>query len=539
MLTSRALRTAVAQVRSGLQVAALLRQPVTSAAEYEDGLRQRLARREEHFLSLVERLVFAYLGSPYRPLFEVAGYDLPKVRQLVAARGLDGALDQLREDGVYVRIREFKGGEPTVRRGRTFHFQERDFANPTVRALYQVRSSGSRSRGTETPISTDDILYHARCLKWLLEGYGLAGRDVLMLLVPGMGVNYTMLFALAGHLPLRFFSVVEPFGQGNLLLLRTARLASRVSLPSLEFLPLPRVAEVARYISRVTTHRGLLVFSGVPLAQHLVMAAREAGIDLGDVAFMLGGLLTAAKRRQLEEGGRRIVSLFAFSELGVSGWGCPAPQEPGDVHVMTDMVAVRQYERIVDEAGTTVPAYLYTTLLAHAPHVMVNMECGDYGALEERACGCFFDRAGLRLHMHTIHSFEKLKAEGMTFIGPSLVELIEEVLPREFGGDERHYQLVEADDRDGQTRLYLLASPRLGPLDEEALRRTVLREIGGRHIKGAYGRRVQQAYERAGTIRVLRRDPLPTSGGKILHMHQYRGPGPLDLEERDGSGQSP
>ncbi len=519
-----AFRSALTQIRSGLRVAALLRHPPISAAGYEETLRVRLARREEHFLWSVEHLIFANLHSPYRPLLELAGYDLPKIRQLVAARGLDAALDQLRDDGVYVRIQEFKASEPTVRGGRTFQFQERDFANPTVRPALHMRSGGSRSLGTQTEISTADLVDHMRLFGWLDDGYGLTDRDIILWNTPGVGLLFTVAYAAMGRSPLRWFSPVGYGGWASPLMFTVARLASGVHMPRLEVMPADRVLDVARYISRVNTPRGILVRTFVNTALRLVLAAEETGIRLGDVVLWTGGEpLTPAKRRQIEERGFRIMPGFGISELGLLGAACPAGQEPDDLHLFTDRVAVRQYSRAVDGNGSTVPAYLLTSLLPHTRHVMLNMECGDYGGLEERSCGCFLERVGFRLHMHTIRSFEKLTAEGITFVGPALVDLIEEVLPREFGGDSRHYQLVEAEDRRGFTKLYVLASPRLGPLDEEALRRRVLQEIGGRHLKGAYGRVVAEVWEHADTVQVLRRDPVWTSGGKILHLHRDRG----------------
>ncbi len=114
------------QAQSALEKLALFRQRVTSAG-VGALVRDRLARREHNFLSSVEHLIFANPHSPYRPLLDLAGYDLPKLKQLVLLRGVDVVLDQLREDGVYISVREFKGMEAAVRRGRTFRFQPKDF----------------------------------------------------------------------------------------------------------------------------------------------------------------------------------------------------------------------------------------------------------------------------------------------------------------------------------------------------------------------------------------------------------------------------
>ncbi|MDR7554353.1 MAG: hypothetical protein QN157_01965 [Armatimonadota bacterium] len=520
----RALRAGLRDVRRGLQLAALLRRSPVSAARFEDDVRAQLARRVENFLWSIEHLIFAHRDSPYRPLLDAAGYDLPRIRELVLRLGLEAALDRLWQDGVYVRVQEFKGREAAVRHGRTFRFRERDFANPRAPGVLWGQSSGSRSGGTQTEVSVDDLLYHTRLLAWMLERYGLQDRDVVVWLTPGAGLERVVRFSLAGRRPLRWFSPVGFSSPSVPLMLAIARAAGAGPLPRLHIVPPERVLEIARDIQRVNTRRGLLVAAFVNSALRLVLAAEEAGIALGDVAFLLmGEPVTPVKRRQLEERGFQVFSRFGFFELGEPAWACLAPRTSDDLHVMTDMVAVRQYPRVVDGDGTTVFAYLFTSLLPHARHVLLNMETGDYGGLEERSCGCFLDRIGLRLHMHTIRSFEKLTAEGITFLGPTLIELLEDVLPRRFGGDSRHYQLVEGEDARGFTKLYLLVSPHLGPLDEAALRRTLLAELGVRHLDPVYGRSVATVWSQADTIQIVRRDPLPTTAGKVLHLHRVRG----------------
>ncbi len=491
---------------------------------YEEEVRARLAHRAEAFLWSVEHLVFAHGSSPYRPLLDLAGYDLPRLKHLVAAQGLDAALDRLREDGVYVRIEEYKGRAPVIRRGRVFHFRDRDFANPRARELLHSRSSGSRGAGTPTAISADDLLETARTRLWLDTGYGLTDRDVVVYRTPGTGAYQTVSLALQGRLPLRWFSPLEHGGQAAPLMLRVARLAAGVRVPPLEVVPASRLMPLVRFVRQASRHRGIIVDTFVNSALRIVLAAAEAGVDLGDVAFAVGGEpLTAFKRHQIESRGHHLFPRYAFSEIGIVAWACPAPAAADDLHVMTDRVAVRQYRRATDAPGPPVDAYLFTSLLPHARHVLLNAESGDYGILEERACGCFLDRAGLTAHMNTIRSFEKLTAEGVTFIGPSVITLLEEELPREFGGDSRHYQLVEAEDDRGFTRLYLLASPSLGPLDEAALRNRVLTRLGQSHIKQSYGRTVEAIWDDARTVQVLRRDPLTTVSGKVLHLHRDRG----------------
>jgi hypothetical protein len=495
---------------------AVFRQHVTLAG-FEELVRERLASRERNFLWSVEHLIFANPDSPYRPLLELAGYDLPKLRALVLTQGLDAALDQLRKDGVYVRVREFKGMEAAVRRGRTYRFQQEDFANPQTRGVMVAQSSGSRSGGTRTDISMASLLDGTRRRRWLLEGYGLWGRDVVFWGAYGDGLLTTARYTTMGRPPLRWICYHGLWNWKTTYLIKMVRLATGLPVPQPEAIPTDRVLDVARYISRANTPRGIQVNSSVSSALRLVLAAEEASINLGDVAFWISGEpLTPLKRRQFEERGSSVYSLFMTAECGEIACQCPVGEEADDLHVLTDLLALRQYQRAVDQDGATVPAYLVTSLLPHAPHVMVNVEVGDYGGLVERRCGCFLDRLGFHLHVHTIRSFEKLTAEAMTYMGPGLITLVEEILPREFGGDMRHYQFVEGEDGQGFTRLYVLASPQLGEIDNEALRNTVLRELGQ---LSPY----ESIWGEARTIQVLRREPLATASGKVLHLHRDRG----------------
>ncbi len=520
-----------------LESLALFRHRLPAAGGVEELLTDRLAHRERNFLRSAELLIFGNPRSPYRPLLELEGYDFPKLRALVLTRGLDAALDRLREDGVYVRVQEFKGLEPVVRRGRTLRFEPADFANPLERGVLDTQSSGSRGRAMQTEISLQNLLDEVRLRRWVLEPYGLWGREIVLWMTYLSGLEYTTQYTIMGHPPLRWFSLSGSGDRATTLVTKAARLVTGLPVPHPEFMPAERVLDVARFISQASRARGLLVHAFVSPALRIILAAEEAGIRLGDVVFVVGGEpLTPLKRWQFEQRGFRVLPQFAFSEFGRAAWACPAGRESDDLHVLTDRVAVRQYPRVVDCKGAGIPAYLFTSLLTHTRRVMLNVETGDYGGLEVRSCGCFLERTGFSLHMHTIRSFEKLTAEGMTFMGPSLITLLEEVLPHAFGGDSRHYQLVEAENAQGFTRLYLLVSPQVGKIDEEALQRVVLREIGERHITPGTGRLIRQIWEDAGTVQVLRREPLPTATGKILHLHRDRGTLQVADQGRAGVG---
>jgi hypothetical protein len=163
---------------------------------------------------------------------------------------------------------------------------------------------------------------------------------------------------------------------------------------------------------------------------------------------------------------------------------------------------------------------LFTTLYPQAALLHLNVENGDYATLEERPCGCALERVGLTLHLHRIRSYEKFTAEGWTYFYGDLYELMERTLPDEFGGGPGHYQLVEEEDENGQTRLTLLVDPEVGDLDEEKLGVRVREEF----LRGVLGSQwVARAWwYRGETFRIRRKAPYASARGKILPLQMPR-----------------
>ena len=85
-----------------------------------DQVRERLATRPDRFLHAVRRLVYDNSKSPYRRLLDWAGCEYGDLEQSVAVRGVDGALEQLRDAGVYLTLEEFKRMRPISRPGLCF-----------------------------------------------------------------------------------------------------------------------------------------------------------------------------------------------------------------------------------------------------------------------------------------------------------------------------------------------------------------------------------------------------------------------------------
>jgi hypothetical protein len=97
--------------------------------------------------------------------------------------------------------------------------------------------------------------------------------------------------------------------------------------------------------------------------------------------------------------------------------------------------------------------------------------------------------------------------------------ILEEVLPARFGGNPLDYQLLEEDDAQGQTRLYLLVHPRVALADEQAVVACVL---DGLSRSSPMADAARLTWQNAGTIQVRRAEPIWTARGKLLPLHVAR-----------------
>ncbi len=156
---------------------------------------------------------------------------------------------------------------------------------------------------------------------------------------------------------------------------------------------------------------------------------------------------------------------------------------------------------------------LFTTLIEAAPKVLLNAEIGDSACLRHVPASAAARDYGYDLTMHTIRSFRKLTAFGVTFAVADLYPVIEDVLPARFGGRTGDYQLVEGQDAAGISHLQLIVDPRVDDIDEVALRRTLLDEMGRRrnHYQFMAG-----MLDKAGAITIARGVPRSTAAGKVL-----------------------
>lgn len=512
-----------------------LRHPIT-LEQARAFVRDQLAAREDNFLRLVERAVFGGSDGPYRALFAWAGCEEGDVRRLVRDEGLEGALRALREAGVYVTFEEQKGRAPIVRGGRELPVGVHDFDNPFVAAAYWRESGASTGAGTRIQQDVEHIRAWAHHEAVACHAYGVHGAPMAVwrgVLPDGAGIGQLLTAAFHGWIAERWFTPVlsRDLGPGLFkfrvatpALLQLARLQG-VRLPRPERMGLDEAPRAARWLAqRLRSAERVVLQSVASRAHRICRAAQEEGLDLSGAWFHIAGEpITAAKVRPIGEVGARFYTSYGFAEAGRFGAGCPLAEEPNDVHLAAHVCAVIQHERIVAGGDATVPAFLVTSLLPTAPRILINAESDDYGELEERRCGCPLDELGLHTHLRDIRSFGKLTGEGMTLVGSDMVRVLEEVLPARFGGTAVDYQLVEAEEPDGITRLRLRVSPRVELCDEAEVVETVLRSL---EAQSAMGRSATQVWRQARSLRVERREPIPTSRGKHLPLQVLRPDGP-------------
>jgi hypothetical protein len=493
-------------------------------------VRGRLARREENFLRVVEQGVYAWPRSPYLPLLRQAGCEPGDLRALVQDKGLEGALRDLRAAGVYVAFEEFKGRRPLRRGGVELAMRGRDFDNPLARRELIMQTGGSTGAAQAVGVDLDNLAARAAHRLVTLAAHGLLGAPTAVWQggLPAPGLRKTLFGAKIGNVPRRWFSPAGrrdsrhwlKYGAATYYQVLCLRLAG-VQAPFPAHVPVEQALVIARWAAETARREGrCLVYAGVSRAARLGMAAQAAGLDLGGVTIAGGGEPpTPAKVSRVTSAGARYIPGYGMIDAGQLGAGCAAPADVSDVHLFTDAVALIAHPRRLERYDVTVPAFHLTTLLPTASKLLLNVEMDDYGIVEERACGCDLAGLGYSTHLRQIRSYAKLTGEGVTLIGDEILRIVEETLPARFGGTALDYQLVEEEDRQGFTRLYLVVHPRVALADETAVVDCVL---DGLRRSSAMADAARTVWQRAGTLQVRRTEPTWTPRGKLQPLYVAR-----------------
>ncbi|MGH7892024.1 MAG: hypothetical protein ACREN0_07120, partial [Thermodesulfobacteriota bacterium] len=286
--------------------------------------------------------------------------------------------------------------------------------------------------------------------------------------------------------------------------------------PEPEYAPLENAFEVSRWLARKKAD-GTPAFldTQASAAVRACMAAVEEGLDISGTCFCIGGEpYTKAKAEVISGTGCLAVNRYSMTELGNIGIACADPADFDDIHIFTDKVAVIERQKSLGAGELSVGALVYTTILPSCPKLMLNVESDDYGVLEDRHCACPIGGLGFTTHLSQIRSYEKLTSGGVTFLGTELLRLIEEVLPKRFGGHPTDYQLAE-EEEGGIPKVDIVVSPRVGVVDENAVVTAMLQAL--RAYPG--GDVMSEQWEQGRTLRVVRREPYTTASAKILPLH--------------------
>jgi hypothetical protein len=354
---------------------------------------------------------------------------------------------------------------------------------------------------------------------------GLGWRHAIWGVPGGAGITRLLEFSAFGARPERWFSQLSASAPGlhprYAWSVRAIRLASFLAgrpLPAPRHVPFTDPREVVAWMA-ATLRAGqaphLHAFSSAVV--EVCRAAAQAGMSLGGAHFtMASEPATPARLAAARASGAEVRPCYAMIEFGPLGYGCLAPDAADEMHFLKDLHALIQAptDEVADiPAGTL----LVTPLRPTAPFMGLNVSTGDHATVTQRACGCAMQALGWTTHLHEVHSLERITVGGMTLFADDLVAALENVLPARFGGQPTDYQLAQVEHVGGRPGLELVVHPRVGPVDEAAIVRAFLAEIG----PGSGAQRLMAlTWDAAGIVTVKRRPPARTDIGKIPHFRQ-------------------
>lgn len=502
-------------------VRSLVRDPVR-LDDVESEVARDWRARDTRFLEVLDTLVWPIPDSPYRALLDAAGVERGDVAALVGAGGVEHALAALRDAGVYVSYEEWKGDAPARRGSASFEFTPASFFNPVAGSDYTSRTGGTRSGGTAVAANFANLKRRTRFVALQLRSIGARPDTPVALWLPVLpsmtGVSGMLVLNAAGLRPERWFSQLPVDVETS----RRKRIANRALPHAVRWLgghvPTPIHAPSAEPGAVLdwcagATARGLAALGTYPSsAVRLAAMAAHRGVRLdGLYVWTVGEPLTDAKRAAIEASGATVMNLYGAMQSGSLAVSCRYTNDES-LHVLEHDVAVVQRRRPRHD-GVPVDAYLWTTLRADAPNVLLNAEVDDYGRLtvDDEPCRCVFGGIGFRHRVAEVRGISKIVAEGVTVYGDVLTRLVETELPRRFGGSPGDYQFGE-EERDGATRLALRVDPLVPNVDVAGLT-SYLRDALRGDDRGLLA---DEVWRGTGALTIVREPPRQAPSGKTL-----------------------
>jgi hypothetical protein len=487
-------------------------------------LRAQLENRMSRFLDALRQIVFMNPEHPYFKMFAEARCSFDDVNELVLNRGLEPALEVLRQAGVFLSHEEFKRTQPIVRNGRHIAADSTSFHNPLAPGVMEMASSGSGGVITQASQSLS-FRTHRNCYESLTVREFDAANWRGITLAPILPAPWGLLHPILAH---KLGVTAEHWyaAGGNLrdsghyravtrFLVAEARLLG-VPMPPLSFLPPNDFTPVAEDIARARDKgRRTLVRGVVSSCVRVAAAALEKGLDISGTRFFTAGeALSDAKAEVVRRAGAEAFATYWVSELGLVGTCCSQIGGAKRVHLLHDAVAAITHRRKAPGTDVEVDSLLFTSLLPCAPFFVLNLEPADHGVLGPASCDCEFSRAGFTTLISGMYSYTKLTGHGTTLVGTDILQILEEALPGRFGGSPADYQLVE-QEAGTETRMVLRVNPRIGEVPAGEIRSFFLSEI--RKLFG--GALTSRTWTHAASVDVLLEAPIVGRTGKILSLH--------------------
>jgi hypothetical protein len=503
-------------------------------------LQKRIANRDRNFLNLLEKGIFGHASSPYLGLLQSRNIDFADVKKWVEGEGIENTLVQLRDEGIYFTVDEFKGKKEVNRNGIRFKCHERMFDNPFLSNFYEVRSGATRSAGTRVRIDFEYLKQRSLYDALLLQTHDILTAPIAnwFPIFPGApGMNSSLRFMRIGNAPRRWFSQVSQAqvdvnwekSWGTQLIFMMAKLYG-APLATPDHADLNSAHLLAEWAAEMLKESpSCAIYTFASSAVRVCIAARERGLDIKGTRFLVTGEpLTAQKKKEIEESGAIAVPVYGISEAGVIAAGCNHAHDfplSDFCHVYKDTTAIITHRLSVPHIDLEVDTFLFSTLLYESPKLLLNVGMGDYGMVRNSPCDCEFGKLGFDSHIGHIRSYEKLTGEGVTFVDTDLIRILEKDLPTRFGGRSTDYQLVEQENGAGLNHLRLLVSPRLGALDDRRIAHDFIELLRrAEDSPESWAQSGSLMWNQVGMVRVERTTPIPTISGKILPFHMVKPP---------------
>lgn len=518
---------AAALARQGFRLALAFRQMSRNPVDAQSARRTiqaDMARREERFLEVVDRLVWPFPRSPTRRLLGVFGIEPGDLRSLVHEDGLDGGLARLRDLGVYVSYAESRG-ECSARRGSaSLDFDPGDFTNPACPPDVLVSTSGTRSAGVVSGQSFEHIrrLAVGHAIRHELWGVRGAPTAIWRPAFPGGGLSGVLSHLCAGNPPQAWFSQIELNLRGTAGKKRVANRAlvaasilTRGELPRPTYAPVGDPRLPLAWLREALARAGRATCTGYASSwTHLATVAAERGISLeGTVMKMSGEPVTEGKVAAVEATGARVANSYGAVPDGILAISCPHAQAAEELHLMEHDHAVIGRE-IVGPDGMATQAVCVTSLSPWAPRVILNVENDDIADWQyDRPCDCLLGEMGMTTRLLHPRGVSKLATGGTTLPVAALQRLAEQNLPARFGGGPTDYQFVE-EERMGITGLTLRVDPRLGPMAAEEIVTSVRQGLAATE-PGAMSAAIW-----SDSLKVVRMPVIAGRSGKVLSFER-------------------